>query len=225
MKEKSLIYILLLIVALLITINLIQHEKRYISKETKDMYEMGDIRVNTKTREIHFTGKVYKNEGWVQFLLYAHGYKWLKEESAIVCGAKLADLQKAIAMLDYKIWDDLWFGRKTKRTKKLVLLLEWKEGGLLKRSEVGELVKTADPLWMQDLIFLGSPYFDGIALEASPATDCARCPIFSMEQKVLKEEFKRESGQSGYELNSSLLPPKGTEVTIIIMVGYGKGIG
>ena len=216
MKEKGLIYILLLIVASLITINLIQHEKRHAREESKDIYEMGDIWINTQTGEIRFTGKVRKDEGWVQFLVYAHGYKWLEEESAIVSGAKLVDLQKAIAMLDYKAWDDIWFRRKTPEASKLMLLLEWKEGGVLKRSEAKKLVKTEDPLWIGDLIFLGSPYFDGIALRGPPARNCARCPIFSLEQMVLKEEFRRESGQLGYELDPNLLPPKGTEVTIII---------
>lgn len=216
MKNRGLICILLLIVASLITINLIRREKRLAREEAKDIYEMGDIRINTKTSEIRFTGKVHKNEGWVQFLLYAYGYKWLKEESAIVSDAKLVDLQKAIAMIDYKIWDDMWFRRKSEGTKKLTLLLEWEEGGVLKRDEAKEFVKTEDPLWIEDLIFLGSPYFDGIALWGSPARDCWRCPIFPLEQKALREEFKRKSGQSGYELNPNLLPPERTEVTIII---------
>jgi hypothetical protein len=32
----------------------------------------------------------------------------------------------------------------------------------------------------------------------------------------LREEFKRESGESGYELNPARMPPKGTELVVVI---------
>jgi hypothetical protein len=54
-------------------------------------------------------------KGGGPYLLYAHGYGWLEEESAIVTDARLADVQKAIALLDWKLWDDLWFRKTTQK--------------------------------------------------------------------------------------------------------------
>ena len=48
------------------------------------VYFFGDVRVCMLKREIRFKGQVSKNEGRVQHLVYLDGYKWLKQESAIV---------------------------------------------------------------------------------------------------------------------------------------------
>ena len=182
------------------------------------VYQLGDIVVDSVKGEIRFDAEVQKREGWVQHLLYLHGYKWLKEESAIISEAKLADLQKAIALLDWRLWDELWYKKNQKskiKNQKLKLFVKWGEEEIA----VQELVLTEDKghkLEIGDFIFLGSPYFDHIAFEAPPGVDCRLCPIFPLEEKALREIFIRGSGQSGYELNSAPFPPQGTEVTIII---------
>lgn len=187
------------------------------AKVTRELAEEGKFRlrevsIDLEKGEIYFKGKVQKTEGWVQFLIYLRGYKWLKEESAIVSDAKLADLQKAIALLDWKLWDELWH-RKT--DEGLSLSIKWD------REEVKaqELVLAEDRLRIGDFVFLGSPYFDQIALEAPPGVDCKLCPVFPLEKKVLSELFVRESGRSGYELNPERMPAQGIEVTIVIKKG------
>jgi len=144
-------------------------------------------------------------------LLYLQGYKWLEEESAIVSQANLLDLQQAIALLDWKLWDDLWYRKKG--GEQLSMSLQWEEGEDLKKVQAREVINTRDALGIEDLVFLGSPYFDPMVLGSSSWTDCTICPLFPLEQKMLREEFRRESGQSGYEVN---LPPEGTRVTVII---------
>ena len=176
------------------------------------VYKLGDVLVDTRKGEIRFAGRVRKDKGWVQFLLYAQGYKWLEEESAIVADARLADIQKAIALLDWKLWDDLWFRREVENEPSL--LIEWSG----KRVEARELAMAEDPLGIRDLIFLGSPYFDPIVLQESALVDCSQCPYLRLEQEALREEFERESGESGYELDPARMPPQGTEVTIILQI-------
>jgi hypothetical protein len=178
----------------------------------EDLYRLGDIVIDTVKGEIQFKAKVQKREGWVQHLVYLHGYKWIKEESAIIAQGKLSDLQKAIALLDWRLWDRLWYEKQITREKELLLFVQWDR----KEIPAQELVLSEDKLEIGDFIFLGSPYFDHIALEASPGVDCRVCPIFPLEEKALRETFIRESGESGYELNSERMPPQGTEVTIII---------
>lgn len=181
------------------------------------IYRIGRVSVDTEKGEIQFKGRIFKDSGWAQHLLYLEGYKWLKEESAIISQAKLSDLQKAIALLDWRLWDELRY-RKTSNQKpvtsnqKLLLSVKWKEEEVAAQ----KLVLTEDELEIGDLIFLGSPYFDHIALEAPPGVDCRLCPVFPLEEKALRETFIRASGQSGYELNSEKMPSQETEVTMIM---------
>lgn len=214
-RKVLLIWILLFTGAsLIVGYNLVRQRKEEgarIRAQT-GVYKIGDVSVDEDRGKIQFAGQVYKDEGPVQFLVYAHGYKWLKEESAIIANVKLVDLQRAIALLDWKLWDDLWYRKESEESKHLLLFLKW-DGREIAAKEV---VRTEDSLGIRDFIFLGSPYFDPIALEAAPSVDCNRCSIFPLEEKALRKEFERESGQSGYEINSHLMPPEGTQVTIII---------
>jgi hypothetical protein len=199
----------------------LQREKK-VERELieESVYQIGGIRIDTEKREIYFKGRVSKDKGWVQFLVYTRGYKWLEKESAITSEVELADLQKAIALLDWRIWDDLWYRRRTPRSKKVLLFLQWREKGKLKKIQGAQavIVEEGDFLGIEDLVFLGSPYFDPVALEASSLVDCSRCPIFPLEEKALREEFIRESGRSGYRINSDLFPSRGKEVLLLIKI-------
>ena len=218
-ESKLLLLISVVIIAILIGNNLSRQREEPLEPLIvgEGTYQIGEILVDTLKREIKFTGEVNKKEKWVQFLIYIYGYKWLKEESAIISEARLKNLQDAIALLDWKLWDELWYRKfksrelKDKR-QKLSVFVKDKE----KEVAAQELVLTEDVLEIGDFIYLGSPYFDSRVLEDSPRVDCKHCPLFPLEEKVLREEFKRESGLSGYNLNSPLFLPRGTEVTIII---------
>ncbi len=174
------------------------------------IYKIGGITVDTEKNQIHFRAKIFKLAGWVQHLIYLEGYKWLRKESAIISEAKLIDLQRAIALLDWKLRDKLRY--KKVENHKLPVSIGWNG----KEITGQELVLTEDKLEIGDFMFLGFSYFDQAALKSPVHMDCRFCPLFPLEEKVLREEFKRESGQSGYELNTLLFPPKETEVTVII---------
>jgi len=233
-QVKLLLIIIIVGVAILAGYNLTRQRARPLPPQIvkEDIYQLGDIIVDTIGGEIRFDAQVQKREGWVQHLIYLQGYKWLKEESAIIADAKLADLQKAIALLDWELWDELWyrktedrgqrtpipsaFGGATRQAedRKLLLSVKWGEEEITAQ----ELVLTQDLLEMGDFIFLGSPYFDHMVLEAHAGRDCRLCPAFPLKEEVLREFFIREAGQSGYELNPAVFPPERTEVTIIIRI-------
>ncbi|HAW49828.1 TPA: hypothetical protein DCX16_02615 [bacterium] len=175
------------------------------------LYKIGDIIVDIEKREVRFNAYVSKNEGWVQHLIYLHGYKWLKEKSAIVSCARLIDLQRAIAILNRWVWDELW--QRKGISKELVrILVKWDEKEVFDQ----ELVLAQDKLEIWDLVFLGSPYFDLLVLGSTLGIDCRKCPLFPLEKKALEEMFIRESGKSGYKVNTELFPPQGKEVEVII---------
>lgn len=235
MKEKTkrllLVWGLLTASAILVLIFHLAHKQKVDEKiiEKEGVYRIGNVSADTKKGEIWFKGKVFKAQGRVQHLVYLEGYKWLKDESAIKASARLVDLQRAIAILDWKLWDEIYYGKEVSRNpsgltehsdpekqenrrKKLLFFIQWDK----KETPAQELVLTGERLEIENFIFLGSPYFDHIALGVPSGVDCRLCPLFALEEKALRELFVRESGQSGYELNSERMPFQGTGVTIII---------
>lgn len=198
----------------------------YFSKRKTDVsliideyrYQLGDIIVDLDRREISFQGVVKKDNGKVQFLIYLQGYKWLEEHSAIVSHAKLSDLQKAIALLDWEIWEEIiqrsaGYILETKQQDRLSVMIKYKN----KEVNARDLVIADDMLRFSDFIFPGSLYFDAIALEGGGQfTDCLQCPLFPVEQKILNASFIRESGESGYQINGHAFPGLGQVVDVLI---------
>ena len=178
---------------------------------SKNKYEIGGLFVDAQKSEIHLTGRVVKAEGWVQFLFYCHGYRWLKEESAIIIDADLSSLQTAIALLDWKLWQRLW--EKKVRDEDIKVTLNWEGGNSILATT---LLKKNDDIRFSDLIFVGSPYFDEIVIGEGFSGSCSLCPLFTLEEKALRKEFIRPSGNSGYFLDEDLMPPKGTYLKITI---------
>lgn len=174
-------------------------------KKGKPSTRIFNLVVDSLKREIIFSGFVQKDTGWVQHLIYLRGYKWLKDNSAIVCSVKLKDFQIAFASLDFYLWDSLWQRIGGRRVE---LFIE--------NIPAESLIITDDKLNLWDFAFLGSPNFDYLALEGVYA-DCERCPVFDLEKKIFERLFVRQSGKSGYYLNKKNLPEK-REVEIKIKI-------
>jgi hypothetical protein len=185
----------------------------------------GDVIVDSAAGEIRFYGEVRQNEGWVRFLVYLFSYRWLEEEAAIVSPASLVDLQMAIALLDWQLWDQLWHREIT--GQEIEVTLEW-QGGM---AEANELLQPPYPLGIGDLIFLGSPLFDPLFLTRCVQTivcvalmEGPQCPLFFLQESV-EAKFVRPSGGVGYQLDGERLPPPGTRVSVIIRVPDLQGGG
>jgi hypothetical protein len=183
----------------------------------------GDVIVDPAVGEIRFYGEVRQNEGWVRFLVYlSGGYRWLMEEAAIVSPAYLVDLQKAIALLDWRLWDKLWHREIT--GQEIEVFLQWQG----ERAEANDLLQLSYHLGIGDLILLGSPLFDPLFVARYKVCvalgDRFRCPLFFLQQSVI-EKFTRPCGTAGYHLDGERLPPVGTAVTVIIRVPDLQGGG
>jgi len=192
-------------------------------KAEENIYRIGNIVIDKNREEIRFSGKVAKTTGWVQFLIYVDGYKWLENEAAIIAKARLKDLQLSLALLDWKYWDEFYYMKRGEEidfeTKEMELLLSWKEDNKFKTIKAKETItikKTTDYLKLPGFIFLGYPLFDSIVLNSEPRTSCLGCPFFPIEEKTLRQLFRRNSGESGYEINTEVMPPLNTEINIII---------
>jgi len=192
-------------------------------KAEENIYRIGNIIIDKNKEEILFSGKVAKTTGWVQFLICVDGYKWLEEEAAIISDARLKDLQLSLALLDWKYWDEFYYmkrgGQIDFKTDEMELLLSWKEDNKFKTIKAKETIiikKITDYVKLPGFIFLGYPFFDPIVLDGKSHTSCLNCPFFPAEEKTLRQLFIRNSGESGYEINTEVLPPLNAKINIII---------
>lgn len=192
-------------------------------KAEENIYRIGSIVIDKNKEEILFSGKVAKTTGWVQFLIYVDGYKWLEDEAAIISNAKLKDLQLSLALLDWKYWDEFYYMKRGEQidfeTDEMELLLNWKEDNKFKTIKAQDTIiirKTNDYLKLPGFIFLGYSLFDPTVLDGKSHTSCLNCPFFPVEEKTLRQLFRRKSEESGYEINPAVMPPLNTRINIII---------
>jgi hypothetical protein len=185
-----------------------------IDESNEEILEFGNVTVCKANSEISFYATVKKDEGWVQHLLYLHGYQWLREQSAIVSDARLPELQHAIAVLNWELWDELWQGIDSDKAFDVRVYIEHED----RRVKANKLVNTDNKIHIGDIVFLGCPYFDAVALGTTALVDCVLCPVFPLEQQALQERFIRENGESGYEINVREMFDAGSKVKVIIRI-------
>lgn len=179
------------------------------------VYHLDNIRVWKGKKKIEFPAVVKKNKEKVKFLIYLEGYKWLRSESAVISESYLSNLQKAIALIDWKLWNSIWYEKKMPEEKKLKLYLKWKQEGRNKKIEARKLLLTEEEYNFRDYIFMGSPFLDEAVLEEGyDSSSCKKCPFFSIEKRFIRGKE--------YELRSKLMPPIGKEVKVIIKIKKGK---
>lgn len=176
------------------------------------LYRFGDVTACAASFEISFYATVQKDAGWAQHLLYLHGYQWLREQSAIVSDALLPDLQNGFAALNWELWDMLWQGIDVAKAYDVRVYIEF-DG---ERTEARNLINTDDEIHVGDMVFLGCPYFDAVALGTAATVNCSLCPVFPLEHKALSQRFIRENGESGYEINGLEMLNVGNRVKVII---------
>jgi len=190
----------------------------YTQEQAEYDHLFGDIAIYEEEAKIRFPATINKEEGWVQHLIYLQGYQWLKDKSAITTDTHLAALQKAFALLDWELWDYLWQGLDSEKVYGVRVYI-YHEG---EKRPASSFVLAQDTLYVGDIMFLGSPYFDTIAFGAPAEVDCTLCPVFPLEQEALNERFQRKSGLTGYDLNENLMPAKGSKVEVIIYLPRGE---
>jgi hypothetical protein len=213
--KKTLIIIVILVSVIVIMIFLRVKNRgiREYIKIDESVYQFGRIKVDKLKNTIEFTGKVAKMSGYVDFLLYVYGYKWLEKSCAVISDAKLSDLQNAIAFLDWKLWDELWTKGGVSSESQPEMFIRY---GSVNNEAAGFINAGGEALEIGDFVFLGSPYFDPVVLRDKSSLDCESCPVYELEEKTLRKEFIRGSGKSGYELNQKTMPPEGEKVIITL---------
>ena len=173
-------------------------------------YRFGKVEADTLSGEISFPARVRVDRGPVRYLLNLEGYLWLDEESALVSPARLLDLQQALALLDWEFWEDYRMAVLEERPPPAgpFTLRLAREGDRDDREIPGKG-------GVAGLLFLGSPYFDGLVLAASPG-DCLACPLYPLEREAVERLQERAGLTGGFTLPEDLLPSPESELTVII---------
>ncbi len=214
-NEKSEILIPLVLVGLFLVVFVViigfqqpVEEEKSVSVEEGEV-SFGQVQVEPGEREIRFPAEVQKAAGEVTFLLHLQGYEWLREESAIVSSARLADLQEAVALLDWALWDELWYEGELASDARMDLHLRFPG-----ETRAGEELVERDEVRPWELIFFGSPYFDDMALETTSVIDCRNCPLYPLEKELIREEI---TGGESLQLRENILKA-GKELEMIISI-------
>jgi len=186
-----------------------------VYKINDNIYKFGNIKVDLERKKIEFPAFVSKNKEKVKFLIYLQGYKWLEEESVIVSKDNLSNLQKAIALLDWCLWDNLWYGKEISPDKEIRIWIRWHKQGEVRKVNAFNMVKNGESLEVENLIFFGSPYLDEIVLGGRYRDiECFRCPLLHFEKNIIFGDLPAVE----YELDASVMPPVGTHVVITIYI-------
>ncbi|MFH0965022.1 MAG: hypothetical protein V2A58_13565 [Planctomycetota bacterium] len=176
--------------------------------------DIGGVELDSGRRTVRFEARVRKASGRVLFLASARGYRWVEDESAIVSDVRLADLQAALAALDWELWDFLWTGEAppSGRRPSVDILLSWDNSS----ADARRLVNDGDSISPRELVFFGSPEFDPLVLSPTDEGLCDTCPLYDRERESFEKLSATSGGKEGYELATHLFPPVGTLVTITI---------
>lgn len=181
------------------------------SMNTGGVHDLGLVRVDERLRLVSFPAVVKPFSGKPRFFVHLRGYGWLEKDAILASEAKLAELQTALATLDWRLWDDLWHGRRSERTA--LVRLGVAHGG--NELPAAELLGGGN-LQLADLIFLGSPELDPLVLGESPNSDCSSCPLLDAEKTFIDGILRKSGGPAAFAVNAGKLPSPGSEVTVLI---------
>ncbi len=111
------------------------------------------------------------------FLFYFNGYPWLKDYCIFITSSPLRELQTAIAMIDWQLWDKI-YAKKFSPKLKIEIYTDTKWESL-------ENVLSLTNFNSYQTTFWGSPIYDNIVLERSYTTNkCSGCELLPLEESL-----------------------------------------
>ncbi len=178
---------------------------------SKTKYKFGGIVADVQKRLIIFEARINKTSGIALFLIHLSGYNWLREKAAIVSDEKLANLQKAVALIDWRLWDEIYAQNLKSASDRLRIILS--QGVVYMDSR--ELVAD-NKIYASEILFLGNPVYDSVALSESDSALCNICPIFPAEKKEILSSLKSPDGFQISEKIKIFDPKKPLKVEIYV---------
>jgi len=135
------------------------------------------ISVSKEDKTISFDAEINYSQKEKYFLFYFNGYPWLKDYSIFISSTPLRELQTAIAILDWQLWDKIY----TKKFSPKLKIEIYTDTGWESLDNI-LLIKNFNSY---QTIFWGSPVYDNIVLERSYATTkCSSCDFLPLEESL-----------------------------------------
>ncbi len=169
------------------------------TKKTNHIHKT--IKYNLEERTIEFDCYLNSTQKEKYFIFCFKGYPWLEEYSIFLSSSPLRELQNTVALIDWKLWDDIYTKNYSQKLKiELLIDGEWLPIEKVIRFENFELSQT---------IFWGHPTYDSSVLERNYKTSvCNSCEILTFEKSIILANKKTMN----YKF--LLKPPKNTKARI-----------
>ena len=134
----------------------------FVSKE--DRFIMFDTSINFSVKEKYF-------------LFYFVGYPWLKDYCVFTTSSSLKELQTAIALIDWQLWDKIY----TQKYNPKLKIEIYTDTGWISLDKVLQ-IKNFN---FYQTTFWGSPIYDSIVLERNYTTNkCVGCDLLPLEESL-----------------------------------------
>lgn len=207
---------LIIIFCIIFCLNL-NAEGDIIKKIDNDKYEIQNIRIDKSKREISFPAEFNMEKGLIELILC--GKKGKLHESVLKTEIIPSHLQTALLLLGFECGQNLDFqGQdKTPEGDSLIIYAQWSDslGNEIKVriEQLAYNVATKKEMKRTHWIFLGSKFIDDrfIAdIEESIIT------TYHDPFSIIDNPLETGNDDTLYEVNSSIVPKKGTKTKIII---------
>jgi hypothetical protein len=187
-----------------------------IKKISKNEYAIGAVRLNKQTRELRMPGVVNMDSGIVELLACVKGGK--VHESVLVIDIIPHHLQVALLLLGLEYHGDLEYQGDPRQPKgdSVEVWVEWKSKGKVVRKRGEDLIydipkKRSMP--HTPWVFTGSRVINGVF-----QADVQKSIITTYHDPytIIDNPLPEGGDDTVYEVNESIVPPRGTKVVLII---------
>ncbi|MCX7957107.1 MAG: hypothetical protein N2643_04350 [Endomicrobia bacterium] len=161
------------------------------SKQQKDNLKGTPITIDKENRYIIFEATLNTTLNEKYFIFYFEGYPWLKDNCIFISSATLKDLQKAVANIDWQLWDNIYTKDHINKIKTEVFYDN-------KWQDLQNFIELKN-FPIEQTFFWGSYLYDSMILENKHITSkCSTCEILPLEKatilynkKPLNYKFKK----------------------------------
>jgi hypothetical protein len=180
------------------------------------VYRLGKVDIDLNKKAVTLYGKVNMTAGIVELLACTKIGKL--HESALVMDVEPIHLQTALILLGLEFIGGIRYQGDplTPKGDRVQIWVEWKSGNETKRYRAEDLVYNKpkqSPMEHTDWVFSGSRIKNGFFMAQGTGSLIA---TFHDPDTIIDNPFPEGADDTVYIVNSQLIPPKGTEIKMII---------